>query len=187
MSMILKVIFILVVIVIIAGACIVTAVIVSNKNKPDKPTDTEPASSQQDDKKYNRIDDIYQAGVWLGKTKDEINVPDDYITEESITTVINFEGKLFGVEAYGTAYFDRDTLCVDSVYVIVDNSRMSELYEKLNKKYGEPCSDYEEPYVESLGGAVRKIQYKTDNWDLLITSGSNNNYTMLQFSVPKAK
>ena len=192
-------IILIIVVVVVVICCISSIIIIHRKKANNNPVsqsdqsteDISDTASQQVEKVYHNIGDLFKAVDWLGKKRSELDIPDEYCSDEIIGTVINIEGELFGVSSYGTAYFSREDdnsiKYINSVYYIVKNEDMPTVDEKIKEIYGEPFFETEEPYVESLGGAIHRRKFQTDTYILEITHGSKNNYTMLEFSFKNNK
>lgn len=120
----------------------------------------------------------------LGKTPEQAGIDDKYVNKNPPFHSIAFFAKLFGKNAHGTIEFspvDTSAHIIDTVYVNTKELSYEECREKLIEIYGEPDFENEEPYVESLGGAVTTCEFKTEKYTATLKSASEESFIHITF------
>ncbi|MBE6834916.1 MAG: hypothetical protein E7515_01540 [Ruminococcaceae bacterium] len=122
---------------------------------------------------------------WLGKNQNELDIDEKYISNDGAFRIINVKGDLFGEECEGTAYFlylkEESDRYIERIYIFVHELDYSYCLEEFKKLYGKPSSYGEEPYVESLGGAVNWTEYETDDFTARLESASKYDFFTVEF------
>ena len=135
-------------------------------------------------------DNLIAVTDWLGKTTKEAGIDDSYIQEDKGDISIELEGLLFGEVAHGSAHFlysysGDEVRKIDTVYLYSHALTYDACKEQLTALYGEAEYESENPYVESLGGAVTTCRFVTDNYQILLSVASEHDYISLTVSENK--
>ncbi len=154
------------------------------KGEKDGMSDTD---IQTEEVKSLKLDNVLDSVDWLGKSTKEIDVPEEYIINRGSFKEINIDGFIFSHECYGTVYLNdtnpKENRKYDRVFLIISNYSIDECKRELSKLYGEPVSEGEEPYVESLGGVVSWTHFETENLRIELKTASKHNFYTLEFKL----
>lgn len=134
------------------------------------------------------IDDILECRHFIGKTAEEAGIPDDVIKKESYgLPQVYADGQIFGSKDYGIVYFAKDsdgnTGAIDSLWIHVKETGFEKCQEELQKLFGDPVSEGEEPYVEANGGAVMWADFIDGEYDIRLSNGSEREYCEISISL----
>lgn len=124
------------------------------------------------------VDDILDCIDMLGKTAAEIGIPIEVInTESKYFTKTYIDGNIFGTKDYGVLYFGvvsngKDDYLAESMWIHIKNVGYNECKSQLSKKFGNPISEGDNPYVEIDGGAVTWAYYQHPDVRIRLSSAS---------------
>ena len=127
------------------------------------------------------IDDILECRHFIGKTAEEAGIQEYLIRKESYGLPQTYaDGQIFGLKDYGIIYFSKDyegnTGPVESLWIHIKETGFEECREALQKLFGDPVSEGEEPYVEANGGAVMWADFRDDEYEIRLSSASEREY-----------
>lgn len=136
------------------------------------------------------VDDILECRHMIGKTAEESGIPESVISEKMHGFLQTYaDGNIFGTKDYGIIYFakadDGNPGIADSVWIHIKNTGYEDCYTELQKLFGDPISEGEEPYVEANGGAVMWAVFRDGEYELKLSSASEREYT--EINITKAK
>lgn len=134
-----------------------------------------------------QIDDILECRHMIGKTAEEAGIPESVIKEKYQGAFQTYaDGKIFDGTDYGIIYFEKkddgNPGPVDSLWIHIKETGFEGCYEELQKLFGDPVSEGEEPYVEANGGAVTWAVFRDGEYELRLSNGSEREYSEISIS-----
>lgn len=133
------------------------------------------------------IDDILECRHFIGKTAEEAGIQESLIRKESYGLHQTYaDGQIFGLKDYGIIYFSKDyegnTGLIDSLWIHVKGIGFEKCCEALQKLFGDPVSEGEEPYVEANGGAVMWADFRDGDLEIRLSNASEREYCEISIS-----
>ncbi len=135
------------------------------------------------------MDDVFELKTVIGKTPEETGFDRSQLSEYVSFTILNFKGKLFESDAYGSVYFSGEERNgeneASTVYIQCKEMSFSDCRESMIALFGEPEAEGEEPYVEVNGGALSWCDFESEGLKISLTMGSEHDYFDITISKSK--
>ena len=125
------------------------------------------------------VGDLLATYELLGKTKEEMGIPDELIRSYAGWEEAYLDGTLLTTTDYGVIHFkpnDSNILVADSIWIHVGEVKYQDCLKALIERFGEPIDDGQEPYVEVNGGSVRWITFEYESFLIKFSQASERNY-----------
>ena len=116
-----------------------------------------------------KVKNVWETLEWVGRRPEELKLAG---AEASGNTGIDFSGDWYGHVVKGTAYVKKNYSSPPVVYEIFftdDLLYYDAMIRDIEKRYGKPYIQAEEPYVESNGGCVQHDYYWTGKGSIHIS------------------
>ncbi len=134
--------------------------------------------------KMYALEDALDAISFLGKTKKELKIENQYISNAGNFYSINMTTSLFGVASRGVMYSEVDgnksidDLCMDEID-LYSNENYESIYSQFLERY--PLKEEgQEEYAIREGGSVIWSTFEGDKYTIHVTHGSEVSYVMIQ-------
>ena len=114
--------------------------------------------------------DLLACRDWIGKSADELALPDAVLGAQRLYSIVAVEGTLCGAPGYGTAYFSgTDETVVSAVYLHSRSLSYASCFEALRALYGEPFEQGEETYSGPVSGTALWSKFRIGECILELT------------------
>ena len=131
-----------------------------------------------------KVKNVWETLEWVGRRLEELKLAG---AEASGNTGIDFSGDWYGHVVKGTAYVKKNYSSPqreDVVYEIFftdDIPYYDAMIRDIEKRYGKPYIQAEEPYVESNGGCVQHDYYWTGKGSIHISVAEKHDFYVFRY------
>jgi hypothetical protein len=131
-----------------------------------------------------KVKNVWETLEWVGRRPEELKLAG---TEASGNTGIDFSGDWYGHEVKGTAYVKKNysspqrEAVVYEIFFTDDLPYYDAMIRDIEKRYGKPYIQAEEPYVESNGGCVQHDYYWTGKGSIHISVAEKHDFYVFRY------
>ena len=118
-----------------------------------------------------KVKNVWETLEWVGRRPEELKLAG---AEASGNTGIDFSGDWYGHVVKGTAY-------VKKIFFTDDLPYYDAMIRDIEKRYGKPYIQAEEPYVESNGGCVQHDYYWTGKGSIHISVAEKHDFYVFRY------
>ena len=131
-----------------------------------------------------KVKNVWETLKWVGRRPEELKLAE---AVASGNIGIDFSGDWYGHEVKGTAYVKKNysspqrESVVYEIFFTDDLQYYDAMIRDIEKRYGKPYTQAEEPYVESNGGCVQHDYYWTGEGSIHISVGQKNDFYVFRY------
>ena len=131
-----------------------------------------------------KVKNVWETLEWVGRRPEELKLAG---AETSGNTGIDFSGDWYGHEVKGTAYVKKNysspqrEAVVYEIFFTDDLLYYDAMIRDIEKRYGKPYIQAEEPYVESNGGCVQHDYYWTGKGSIHISVAEKHDFYVFRY------
>ena len=131
-----------------------------------------------------KVKNVWETLKWVGRRPEELKLAE---AVASGNIGIDFSGDWYGHEVKGTAYVKKNysspqrESVVYEIFFTDDLQYYDAMIRDIEKRYGKPYTQAEEPYVESNGGCVQHDYYWTGKGSIHISAGQKNDFYVFRY------
>ena len=142
---------------------------------------------QQRKRKHNqviKVKNVWETLEWVGRRPEELKLAG---AEASGNTGIDFSGDWYGHVVKGTAYVKKNysspqrEAVVYEIFFTDGLPYYDAMIRDIEKRYGKPYIQAEEPYVESNGGCVQHDYYWTGKGSIHISVAEKHDFYVFRY------
>ena len=131
-----------------------------------------------------KVKNVWETLEWVGRRPEELKLAG---AETSGNTGIDFSGDWYGHVVKGTAYVKKNysspqrEAVVYEIFFTDDLPYYDAMIRDIEKRYGKPYIQAEEPYVESNGGCVQHDYYWTGKGSIHISVAEKHDFYVFRY------
>ena len=131
-----------------------------------------------------KVKNVWETLEWVGRRPEELKLAG---AEASGNTGIDFSGDWYGHVVKGTAYVKKNysspqrEAVVYEIFFTDDLPYYDAMIRDIEKRYGKPYIQAEEPYVESNGGCVQHDYYWTGKGSIHISVAEKHDFYVFRY------
>ena len=131
-----------------------------------------------------KVKNVWETLEWVGRRPEELKLAG---AETSGNTGIDFSGDWYGHVVKGTAYVKKNysspqrEAVVYEIFFTDDLLYYDAMIRDIEKRYGKPYIQAEEPYVESNGGCVQHDYYWTGKGSIHISVAEKHDFYVFRY------
>ena len=131
-----------------------------------------------------KVKNVWETLEWVGRRPEELKLAG---TDASGNTGIDFSGDWYGHVVKGTAYVKKNysspqrEAVVYEIFFTDDLPYYDAMIRDIEKRYGKPYIQAEEPYVESNGGCVQHDYYWTGKGSIHISVAEKHDFYVFRY------
>lgn len=131
-----------------------------------------------------KVKNVWETLEWVGRRPEELKLAG---TDASGNTGIDFSGDWYGHVVKGTAYVKKNysspqrEAVVYEIFFTDDLPYYDVMIRDIEKRYGKPYIQAEEPYVESNGGCVQHDYYWTGKGSIHISVAEKHDFYVFRY------